>query len=129
MSNFYLTSDTNFPDWIDANAGYDSADQIIVQEGAVVTIDRSPASALGNFLIDDGQVLIDGANATDPIHIWGLKQKSWFPAGSHGKFVSTVGWYTHATTGDGTANQSVDWTDYWTGGGDPGDFADVLIGI
>lgn len=129
MATYTFTTDTNLCDFIDSTSAYDSADGIVINTGAIVTIDRSPASALGNITIDDGQLFIDGANATDPIHVWGLKQKAMTPAGSNGKFVSSVGWYIHSTTGDGTANQTVDWTDYWEGAGNPGDFADMLHGI
>ena len=129
MANYTLTSNTNLCDFIDATAAYDSADNIYIQNGAVITIDRSPASSLGNINIDDGDLFIDGANATNPIHIWGRKQKNLTPAGNSGRFISSTGWYTHATTGDGTANQTLDMTDYWEGAGGVGDFTDFCNGL
>ena len=129
MSTYTFSEDTNLCDFIDGEAAYDSGDTIIINTAAVVTIDRSPVSALGNITIDDGQLLVDGANATDPIHIWGKYKKAILPAGSNGKFVSTVGWYTHASTGDGTASQSISWSDYWSGDAEAGDFTDLLHGI
>ena len=129
MANYTLTVNTNLCDWIDSTAAYDSGDAIFINSGAVVTIDRTPASSLGHIYIEDGKLLVDGANATDPIHIWGKVNKSFIPGGSDGVFESTTGWYTHASTGDGTANQSISWAGYWSGAGEPGDFADILHGI
>ena len=129
MSNYTLNTDTNLCDFIDSTAAYDSADNIYINTGAVVTIDRSPASSLGTIIIDDGDLLIDGANATDPIHVWGQKQKVLQPAGSSGRFVTTTGWYTHSSTGDGTDNQTLDMTDYWEGAGTAGDFTDFCNGL
>ena len=68
MASYTFSTDTNLCDFIDATSAYDSSDNIFINSGAVVTIDRSPASALGTINIDDGDLFIDGANATEPIH-------------------------------------------------------------
>lgn len=129
MANYTFSVDTNLCDFIDSTSAYDSADNIFVNSGAVLTIDRSPASALGTITMDDGDLLIDGANATHPIHCWGRRQKAILPAGSSGRFVSTTGWYIHSTTGTGLANQTLDMTDYWEGNAGVGDFTDVINGL
>ena len=129
MASYTFSTNTNLCDFIDATSAYDSSDNIFINSGAVVTIDRSPASALGTINIDDGDLFIDGANATNPIHIWGRRQKHILPAGSGGRLTSSIGWYTHATTGDGTANQSLDMTDYWEAASGAGDFTDVINGL
>ena len=129
MTNYTFSADENLCDFIDSTPGYDSADNIIINTAAIVTVDRSPASAFGPITIDDGQLFVDGASAVDPIHIWGKYKKGMLPAGSNGKFVSTVGWYTHPSTGDGTASQSISWSAYWSGAAEVGDFTDLLHGI
>ena len=129
MANYTFSSNTNLCDFIDSTSNYDSADNIFINNGAIVTIDRSPASSLGNITINDGDLFIDGANATNPIHMWGRRQKYILPAGSSGRFISTTGWYTHASTGDGSANQTLDMTDYWEGASGAGDFTDVINGL
>lgn len=127
MANYTFTSDTNLCDFIDSTSAYDPTDNIFINSGAIITIDRSPSGALGNITIDDGILLIDGANATNPIHVWGQRQRNITPAGSGGKFESTVGWYTHPTTGTGLANQTLDMTNYWTAAGGAGDFVDYAL--
>ena len=48
-------------------AGLGSGQNLTINSGAVVTVDKSPTVLVGQVVINQGELVFDGANAANPI--------------------------------------------------------------
>ena len=112
MANQTITVDSN---WTANDAGLNDGQNITINNGAVLTFDQSPTKLIGQITINDGEMLIDGANATNPIIFVGEELEEINVNGA-GKIRTTLGWWEFPTTSDGTANQTFDCSTYFNGG-------------
>jgi len=110
MANQTVTSDTNMTA---VTAGLNDGQNITINSGAVVTCDSSPDKLIGQVTINDGEFLLDGANAINPIVFVGEDTEEINVNGA-GILRSTLGWWEFPTTSNGTASQTFDCSTYFT---------------
>ena len=104
MADYTATTDMTLETAI-ANGSMGNGDNLTIDNGAVVTCDQTPSILLGYITVDNGQLLIDGANATDPIYFGQLYTQD-IRVHERGIFKTTLGWYSIGTT-DGTDSQVI----------------------
>jgi hypothetical protein len=125
MADFYINTDETISAAV--SRGLSDQDRIIINSGAVLTIDQTPTILFGRVNINEGELLLDGANASNPIVIVGAEQKEINVNGA-GVLRSTLGWWEFPTTGDGTVNQTFDCSTYFSSSGSAIS-ADVINGV
>lgn len=106
MADYTATTDMTLETAI-ANGPMGNGDNLTIDNGAVVTCDQTPSILMGQVIVNNGEILIDGASATNPI-IFAMDngysdRVELQPAG---KFTVTEGWYSIGTT-DGTDSQVI----------------------
>jgi hypothetical protein len=128
MATIYI--DTN-GDWDDLTSAAVDGDTIIVQSGSTAVVNQTPKFLPALVYINDGTLLIDGANGTSPILMPFNSGNSW-SLGTSGRLKTTEGWWSLGTC-HGTAYSDFNLTDYWykttTGGSRLNDVACYLPGI
>jgi len=88
---------------------------IVPQSGVTVNITQTPSQIVTFDIKAGAKVFIDGANAAKPIH-YRTNGNTLFTGSNTAQLQTSRGWY-QIGIGDGLANQSIDTTAYWTGGG------------
>lgn len=111
MGNKTVSTDANLISLISSGLG--DGENITIIDGAKLTIDESPTVLIGQTKIDDGEILLDGANAINPIVYVGEESEEINVNGA-GVLRSTLGWWNFPTVGDGTASQTFDCSTYFT---------------
>jgi len=70
MANQTITSSANMTA---VEAGLNNGQNITINGGAVLTVSQSPTKLIGQVSINDGELFLDGENATNPI-VWAGEQ-------------------------------------------------------
>lgn len=112
MANQTITADANLTDLV--SAGLANGEDITIDGGARLTVNSSPTVLIGQININDGELLLDGANATTPIVFVG-EQAEEINVNGAGLLKSTLGWWDHPTVSTGAANQTWDIANYFSG--------------
>lgn len=110
MANQTITADADIATVI-AN-GLADGENITINNGAKLTVDQSPTVLIGQVTINDGELFLDGENATDPIVFVGENSEEINVNGA-GIMRSSLGWWTHPTASNGSANQVWDFSSYF----------------
>lgn len=110
MANQTITTNLTISQVI--SNGLNSGNNITINNGATLTVDVAPTVLIGQININDGVLLLDGANATDPIVFVGEETEEININGA-GLIRSTLGWWIHPTTSNGNANQTFDFSAYF----------------
>lgn len=111
MANQTITNDANLVAVI-AN-GLNNGQNITINAGAILTVDSPITRLIGQITINKGELLLDGAQATDPI-IWVGEESEEINVNGAGILRSTLGWWEFPTTSNGLANQTFDCSTYFT---------------
>jgi len=106
-------------------AGLNNGQNITINGGAVLTVSQSPTKLIGQVSINDGELFLDGENATNPI-VWAGEQNEEINVNGAGVFRTSLGWWEFPTTSNGNANQTFDCSSYFSPS--PID-ADVFSGV
>ncbi len=111
MANQSISTSQNMTAVIAAGLG--DGEDININGGAILTVDSSPSVLIGDVNINEGELLVDGAAAVNPIVFVGNELHEIDNRGA-GTFSTTLGWWEFPTTGDGTADQTFDASTYFT---------------
>lgn len=93
--------------------GLADGQNITINAGSVVTVDGPSSVLVGQVTINEGELFLDGANATDPIVYVGENAEEINVNGA-GVLRSSLGWWDFPTTSNGTAGQTFDCSTYFT---------------
>ena len=93
--------------------GLSDGENITINSGAALTVDESPTVLVGQVTINEGEMVLDGENATNPIVFVGENAEEINVNGA-GVFRSTLGWWIHPTASTGAANQTWDVSAYFS---------------
>lgn len=124
MTSRYITTSGEFNQLIPT---YSNGDDVYIQDGAVATMAHSPNFRINTIQIQEGDLIIDGANGTSPIHL-AMSSSTPILLYSGQSMSSTDGKYIIGTA-DGSPSQVIDLTNYFTGGGGNSDIYSELRGI
>jgi len=105
--------------------GLGNGQNLTINAGATVTVTESPTVLVGQISINDGELLLDGANATNPIVFVGELNEEVNVNGA-GVLRSSLGWWEFPTTSNGNANQTFNVSTYFDSAGID---ADVFSGV
>ena len=108
--------------------GLTDGDNITINNGAILTVDVSPSVLIGQITVNQGKILFDGANATNPIIFTG-EQTEEINVNGAGTLQVTLGWWEFPTTGDGTNGQTFDASTYFSADTNNNITADVFSGV
>lgn len=125
MANQTVTTDLNMTTVI--SNGLANGENITINSNATVTVDQSPSVLVGQISINEGEFLLDGANAINPIVFVGERAEEINVNGA-GTFRATLGWWEFPSTGNGTASQTFDCSTYFSSSGS-GITSDVFAGV
>lgn len=111
MANKTVTVDKTLSEVI--ASGLTDGANITINSGAIVTATVAPTVLIWQVTINEGKLLLDGANATEPIiFVW--EESEEINVNGAGVLESTLGWWEFPTTSDGTASQTFDATTYFS---------------
>ena len=116
MANYVCTTDMTLETAI-SNGSMVNGENLTINAGAVVTCDQTPTILIGNVIINDGKLLVDGINivADNCINFVGRASYYISPRG-RGTFEVKGKWFDIGTT-DGTDSQAITVATYWNKGG------------
>lgn len=115
-------------DWFLANT-FDDDDILNIQGDSVLTVTQTPTLYINRISIQKGTLLIDGANAANPIQLPLVSSNGAITTDFRSTFTVTEGWFTHTSTFDGTNNQVFDFNTYWNTGTAQGDYTGNFSGV
>ena len=116
-TKYYSGPPTTMNNLIDS-LGMVNADSLVIQGGATVTCDASPADIsnnpvmLGNIFVRDGVFHINGVGASNPIIYCGEYARD-FRVEGNGLLKITGDWWVFPTVSNGAANQTFDFSTYF----------------